>query len=156
MEKGLFCDDLVLDETVKEDKAVHAEGTVVVGKVITYHPQTETGEPLFGSSKVSVRISAVGQVTEWIYNHIHYEHKATLSLMGPEEAFEQASAQKEPTAIYFEAFDEVPAKLAVKSVRVAYYENVMAEVPSRQPVYILEGGSGEGQFAISVSALRRE
>lgn len=155
LENGLLCDDLVLSKTIGQDKVVGEEGTVIIGKVITYHPKTISGASLFGNSKVSVRVSAEGLVTELIYNHLHYNNEEVFVLLDPKEAFEQAREQKNPTAIYFEALDEVPKELTVENVRIAYYENVMSEVPSRQPVYILEGGSGETQFAISVSAIKQ-
>ena len=153
-ENGLLCDDLILSKTIGQDKAVGEEGTVVMSKVVTYHPKTNDGVSLFGNSKVSVRISAEGLVTELIYNHLHYNNEEAFILLDPEEAFEQAKEQKDPTAIYFEALDEVPAELTIENIRIAYYENVMAETPSRQPVYVLEGGSEEEQFAISISAIK--
>ena len=84
-----------------------------------------------------------------------YNNEKAFVLLDPNEAFEQAKAQKDPTAIYFEALDEVPEELTIENVRIAYYENVMSEAPSRQPVYIFEGGRGESQFAISVSAIKQ-
>ena len=150
-ENNLLCDDLVLSEKIGEDKAVDEEKTLVVGKVVTYHPKTENHSAVFGNSKVSVRISPEGKVTELIYNHLHYAKSSVLSILDPEQALQQAKAQKNPTSIYFEAMDGVKEELKVENVRISYYENVMADEPSRQPVYVLEGGSGDSRFAISVS-----
>ena len=154
-ENGLLCDDLVVSETIGQDKIVGKGGTTVIGKVITYYPKTNRNAALFGNSKVSVRISAEGLVTELIYNHLHYSNEEAFVLLDPEEALEQARAQQDPTAIYFEASDEVPEELIIESISIAYYENVMSEVPSRQPMYIFEGGNEETQFAIGVSAIKR-
>lgn len=154
-EYGLFCDDLVADDTVGEDKASGKNGTVVVGKVITYHPKTDNDAFLFGNSKVSVRIGASGEVTEIIYNHVHYENKTALTMLDPESALAQAKAAAKSSAIYFEAMDEVPQTLTAKTARLAYYENVKSDTPSRQPVYLFEGGSGEEAFVVAFSAVKR-
>lgn len=151
-DNDLYCDDLKCGNSPGEDKAVDAKGTVVTGKVVRFYPKIEGDPTLFGNSSVSVRINAEGQITELIYNHVHYANTAVLPLIEPEQALQQALTTDDPTAVRFEVADKAGTELNIHNIRIGYYENVMAEQPTRQPVYIFEGGEGETAFALCVPA----
>lgn len=150
---GLLCDDLALSSKVSEDKAVSESGSIVVGKVVRFRPKTDGDRELLGNSRVTVRIGAGGQVTELYYNHLHYDKTVTLALITPAQALAKAKTCTDPTAVMFETQGELDRELKISGIRLVYYENVMHNDPSRQPVYVFEGGTDEDGFAFAVPAV---
>jgi len=151
---GLLCDDLVRKEALGQDTATNQSGTVVVSKVVKFQPKLGTDARLLGNTRLSVRIAPDGTVTELIYNHLHYQKEAALPLLTPEQALQQALDSKDATALLLEAPEGIGTALTVSKVTLTYYENVMHDQPVQYPVYVLEGGSAELPFAISVCAVK--
>lgn len=151
-EYGLYCDDLKPSENVGEDKLVGKDETIITGKVVHFYPKTEGGAPLFGNSHVSVRLAAGNQITQVIYNHIHYKKEASLTLMTPQQALERAKASTDPTEVLLDAEDNLGKELTIANVRLAYYENVTRNAPTRQPVYVFESDESDTPFVICVPA----
>lgn len=151
-EYGLYCDDLQSNKKVDDDTLVRDNETFITGKTVNFYPKTEGNAPLFGNSHVSVKLAADGQVNQVIYNHIHYTKEVSLPLMTPQQALKRAKASTDPTEVLLDAEDNPGKELTIANVRLAYYENVTRDTPTRQPVYVFEGGESDTPFVICVPA----
>lgn len=150
-QNDLLCDDLIADQSIGQNKSVNETGTIVIGKVVYYRPKTALGTTVLGNSRVAVHIDSDGRVSQLIYNHLHYKQTADVSLLSLEEACDTVIHIEDPHAVYFEVSENTGKQLTITNVRVVYYENVMADVPNRQPVYLFEGGEEE-QFVVALPA----
>jgi hypothetical protein len=155
-ENDLLCEDLAADRELGQDKAVDSNGTILIGKVVYYHPKTALGNVQLGNSRVAVHIAADGHVSQLIYSHLHYKKEAQLPLRDAEEACRMITNISDPSSVYLEVSENTGKQLNVTKVQVVYYENVTADVPSRQPVYLFEGGEGDEKFAIALPALKMD
>lgn len=151
-EYGLYCDDLQSNKKVDDDTLVRDNETFITGKTVNFYPKTEGNAPLFGNSHVSVKLAADGQVNQVIYNHIHYTKEVSLPLMTPQQALKRAKASTDPTEVLLDAEDNPGKELTIANVRLAYYENVTRNAPTRQPVYVFESGESDTPFVICVPA----
>lgn len=72
--------------------------------------------------------------------------------MTPQQALKRAKASTDPTEVLLDAEDNPGKELTIANVRLAYYENVTRDTPTRQPVYVFEGGESDTPFVICVPA----
>lgn len=151
-EYGLYCDDLQSNKKVDNDTLVRDNETFITGKTVNFYPKTEGNAPLFGNSHVSVKLAADGQVNQVIYNHIHYTKEVSLPLMTPQQALKRAKASTDPTEVLLETEGNPGKELTIANVRLAYYENVTRNAPTRQPVYVFESDESDTPFVICVPA----